>query len=508
MQETNIEIIRPQVGYQMNFASSSADIAIGGAAAGVGKTFSLLLEPIRHKDVDGFGSVIFRRTTPQIRNEGGLWDTSMGLYPSTGAKPRQSTLEWEFSDKNKLKFAHLEYEKNIHDWQGSQIPLIGFDELTHFTKKMFFYLLTRNRSVCGVNPYVRATCNPDPDSWVADFISWWIDQDTGFAIPERDGVLRYLIVDGDNYIWGDTKEEAIEKGWHMLEEVVKRSGIDPNEFVKSVTFISGSIYDNKELLRTNPAYLGNLLAQDKDTQAALLHSNWKHVLSDNDVYDYHAFIGMFNNLFEVNKEGKFITADIAMKGSDKMIVLGWEGDECIDIDIIPKSDGKLVVTTIEDMARRIGAQNKDIAYDNDGVGAFVSGFIEGAYEFNNGSRAFPNPENPLKDNKGNIMPENYPNVKTQCYYRSGDNVKAGKYRISEYVASKMYDDKMTVRQRLIYERKAIKRAKTDMDGKLCIIKKEEMKANLNGESPDLMDAFMMKEIFSLIRRPKITDFGW
>jgi len=146
MAESNEKIIRPQEGYQLDFASSPADICIGGGAAGVGKTFSLLLEPIRHKDVEGFGSVIFRRTNPQIRNEGGLWDTSIQLYSCLDATPRQSSLEWMFG-KSKLKFSNLEYEKNIYDWQGSQIPLIGFDELTHFTKKMFFYLLTRNRTV-------------------------------------------------------------------------------------------------------------------------------------------------------------------------------------------------------------------------------------------------------------------------------------------------------------------------------------------------------------------------
>jgi hypothetical protein len=61
----------------------------------------------------------------------------------------------------------------------------------------------------------------------------------------------------------------------------------------------------------------------------------------------------------------------------------------------------------------------------------------------------------------------------------------------------MYDDKMTVRQRLIYERKAIKRAKADADGKLRIIKKEEMKTKLDGDSPDLMDMFMMHQRFFL-----------
>lgn len=498
MAESEIKYIEPQDGYQLEFAASQADICIGGGAAGVGKTFSLLLEPIRYKDVEGFGSVIFRRTNPQIRNEGGLWDTSMTLYMLAGAIPRQSTLEWNFGP-SKLKFSHIEHEKNIFDWQGSQIPFIGFDELTHFSKKMFFYLLTRNRSVCGVNPYVRATCNPDPDSWVADFISWWIDQETGYAIPERKGILRYLIVDGDNYIWGNTKEEVIKLGWHIIGEVVERSGINPNEFVKSVTFIGGSIYDNKELLKDNPAYLGNLLAQDKATQAALLHSNWKVVLSDNDVYDYYAFLGMFNNVKSVKNGTKYVTADIAMKGSDKLIIMGWDDMELIDLQIIDKSNGKEVITAISGMANRIGAQNRHITFDNDGVGSFVDGFIEGSIEFNNGSKPFTNPIKPMKDTKGNPVPENYFNLKTQCYYRSGDNVAAGNYKISEHVANMMYDDKMTVRQRMLYERKAIKMAKADMDGKKKINGKDEQKANLNGQSPDLMDAFMEREIFNLKR---------
>ncbi len=499
MAEVKEIVIQPQDGYQMDFASSKADIVIGGGAAGVGKTFSLLLEPIRYKDVDGFGSVIFRRTNPQIRNEGGLWDTSIQLYSSLNATPRQSSLEWFFG-KSKLKFSNLEYEKNIYDWQGAQIPLIGFDELTHFTKKMFFYLLTRNRSVCGVNPYVRATCNPDPDSWVAEFIEWWIDQESGYAIQERRGVLRYLMVDGENYIWGDSKQEVIEKGWHLLEDVVNKSGIDPNEFVKSVTFIGGSIYDNKELLKENPAYLGNLLAQDKDTQAALLHSNWKTVISDNDIYDYSATRGIFNNVYDLEDNTPYITADVALKGSDKFIVYGWIGRELVKVKIIDKSDGKEVIDAITDMAKEIKCQNKNITYDADGVGGFIDGFIVGSIPFNNGASPFPNPE--LKHGDKDFgKPENYQNLKTQCYYRSGDKVNKGMYKISEEVANSMYDEKTTFKQRFMFERKAIKRKKADMDGKLQIIGKDEMKTKLNGQSPDVMDAFMMRERFDLDKAP-------
>lgn len=491
--DANIVEVVPQEGYQMKFLSSPSDIVVGGGAAGVGKTYSLLLENLRHKDVEGFGVVCFRRTSPQIKAEGALWDTSMSIYPHADGVARESTLEWDFGT-SKIKFSHLEYEKNIYDWQGSQIPEIQFDELTHFTKKMFFYLLTRNRSVCGVKPYVRATCNPDPESWVAEFIAWWIDQETGFPIPERDGVLRYFVVDGDSYIWGDTKEEVIEKAWFMLEPVVKASGIDPKEFVKSVTFISGSIYDNKALLTVDPAYLGNLLAQDKETQAALLHGNWKVVISENDIYEYHSFKGMFDNVFEVNNEGRYITADIALKGSDKFIVGVWYGFLLRAIAIVDKSNGKDVVDIIVNLAKEHKVQNKHIVYDADGVGGFIDGFIPGAIPFNNNGTAMPNPDAVGKEAS---KPENYEHIKAQCYYRSGQNVADGNYSVHDDVANAMYDDKMTVRQRFMYERKAIKRAAKDLDGKLKIVKKDEMKAKLNGESPDIMDMFMMRERFNL-----------
>jgi hypothetical protein len=490
--------IRPQAGYQEKALCSSADIVIGGAAAGVGKTFTLLLEFLRHIQNPNWGGVIFRRTSPQIRNEGGLWDTSMNIYPLVGAEAKESMLEWQFPKGPRLKFSHLEHEKNVLDWQGSQIPFIGFDELTHFTEKQFFYLLSRNRSTCGVKPYVRATCNPDPESWVAKLIEWWVDSETGFPIPERDGAVRYFIKSGNDYIWGDTEEEVKGKAEHILRPLIEKSGIDASHFIKSLSFVSGSIYDNKALLNINPGYLANLLSQDEQTRMQLLDGNWKVVLSDADIYQYPAFLGMFNNVYEVNKEGRYITADIALKGSNKFIAGYWEGNELADILIMNRSDGKEVVDGIKGLARQYKVQNHNILYDNDGVGGFVDGFIPGAIPFMNGGTPFPDPN--ATSVEGMRKPENYANLKAQCVYRSGDSVNKGEYKVSEKVSNTMYDDKMTVRQRMIWERKAFKRDKTDADGKLCVIKKEDMKVKLGGESPDVMDMFFMKKYFDLAPR--------
>lgn len=197
-----------------------------------------------------------------VRNQGGLWDTSMQIYanPRLGGVPKETTLEWDFPTPSSVKFAHLQYESDVLSWQGAQVPLIIFDELTHFSRSQFFYMLSRNRSTCGIKPYIRATTNPDADSWVREFIDWWIDPDTGLAIPERSGKIRYFIQLNDEIIWGESKAALHEKY--------------PGCLPKSFTFISASIFDNKRLLDADPGYLANLHALPRVERERLLNGNW------------------------------------------------------------------------------------------------------------------------------------------------------------------------------------------------------------------------------------------
>lgn len=267
--------LKPQEGPQRDFLESQANIAIYGGAAGSGKSFALLLEPLYHvQDVANFAAVVFRRTTVQIRMPGGLWDESLTVYGSvTGATPSSHVLEWHFRGGGKVKFAGLEYDQTVLDWHGAQVPLICFDELTTFTQHQFFYLLSRNRSMTGVRPYVRATCNPDADSWVAKFIAWWINQDTGFPIPERAGKLRWFMRVGDNLHWADNPQDLHPSLIGAPEFTPDGDKIDYTP--KSVTFIPAKIYDNKELLKVDPGYLANLMALPTVERERLLGGNWK-----------------------------------------------------------------------------------------------------------------------------------------------------------------------------------------------------------------------------------------
>lgn len=262
--EPKPNMLEPQAGPQTMFMASSADIVIYGGAAGGGKTYALLLEMLRHKDIKNFGAVIFRKNFTQITAEGGLWDSSVKLYTQVpDAEQRKSPkLHWKFKG-GKLTFAHLDREEDLQAWQGTEIAYLGFDELTHFSRHQFLYMLSRNRSTCGVKPYVRATCNPDSDSWVADFVSWWINQDTGYPIRERSGVVRYMCVINDVIYWGDTPED-----------LASNHGINPEE-CKSVTFIASKLEDNKILMKSDPSYLSNLKAMTEVDMERLLYGNWK-----------------------------------------------------------------------------------------------------------------------------------------------------------------------------------------------------------------------------------------
>lgn len=261
-QAQEIAELRPQSRPQELFFLSPADIVIYGGAAGGGKTWSLLVEALRNINNPGFAAVIFRASYPQIIQQGGLWDEAAAIYPFVGGKPYVGNTEFRFPSGAVVTFAHLGSEAEKFNWMGAQIPLLGFDQLEHFSETQFFYMLTRNRSLCGVRPYVRATCNPDAESWIAKFISWWIDQETGYPIRKRAGAIRWFVRVNEELVWADTREE--------LEQ---RYGKE--SYPKSVTFIPANVYDNKILMERDPAYLGNLRLQPLVERERLLKGNWK-----------------------------------------------------------------------------------------------------------------------------------------------------------------------------------------------------------------------------------------
>jgi phage terminase large subunit-like protein len=209
--------------------------------------------------------VVARKEYAQIFDAGGLWDEATNIFGSVGGvSMRGDKPMFKFPSGAKVYFKHSQHEQNVEKyWQGVQAANISLDEVTQFSKKEFLYIMSRNRSMTGIDSYIRATCNPDPRSWVKDFISWWIGDD-GFIIPERSGVIRYFVHRKDKFIWGDTKDELIAK-----------FGEDCNP--KSFTFIRGYIKDNKKLLEKDPNYIASLKNLTESQRRALEEGNWNEV---------------------------------------------------------------------------------------------------------------------------------------------------------------------------------------------------------------------------------------
>lgn len=242
----------------------------------------------------------------------------MALLPLIGAQPKKTPKPcFIFPSGAKVTFDHLERYTDCLSYQGSQIVFIGFDELTHFDEDVFWYMLSRNRSDSGIPGYIRATTNPDPDSWVRTFIDWWIGKD-GLAIPERSGKIRWMIRINGEVVWGDTRKEllqrqfdgdmtAVDKTHATAEElfvpdpkdskiqIIVQPGVEGTLYVttqtkqffqwtgkeyrelmppKSVTFICSTLQDNAILMKNDPSYLANLKALPLVEQERLLGGNW------------------------------------------------------------------------------------------------------------------------------------------------------------------------------------------------------------------------------------------
>jgi hypothetical protein len=486
--DEGFEIISPQPGFQTRVMSCTADIAIIGGSAGAGKSYVLLMEPLRHLGTPDFQCVVFRKQYVQVFNPGGLWDESLKLYMRLGSDERPSIrtgdASFVFRGGMKVKFSHLQTDQHVLNWQGSQIAYIGFDELTHFSNRQFWYMMSRNRSTSGVRPYMRASCNPQGEGWVKDLISWWLYPDdyhieelAGYPIPERAGVLRWFTRLRETVIWGDSPEDVIRQ---LPKDIAKNYDVEND--IKSFTFIPGTLNDNPALMKKDKGYKGNLLALDQYEQEQLLKGRWKRPTDDMyRMFHYSALQDIFTNSFVPGGQ-RYMTADIAMEGADKFVVGIWNGWRLVAVYEYPKTMGDEVLRRIRQLAKDWGVPVSNICFDSDGVGNYLKGFLRTAYDF-----------------RGNAAPivvqgakQDYQNLRAQCYYYAGKIV-------NEYEMFVETTD-TDVHAAIYRELDVIRKTEKSATGKLKIEDKASIKARLGGRSPDYADMIAMRSVFDLVKR--------
>jgi len=236
-------------------------------------------------------------------------------------------------------------------------------------------------------------------------------------------------------------------------------------------FIKATALDNPYL---SEDYLKNLrLTLSPNEVERLLHGKWEVGDNPNALVSYSDIQEMYDHSIPTEKKDttRRISADIAFK-QDACVLIVWEGLNVIDI--IKVDQGANVLDTIKSTANRYNVQTRNIAYDSDGVGNYLSQYLRTA-------RGIINNGTPYKK-------ENYKNLKTQLYYKLGELIREGSIKMITDKFKKEIEDELSIVER---------KERLNLDSKMEINSKAEMKQVL-GHSPDYADAIAYGMVFQYI----------
>ena len=154
-------IFKPNTGPQTQFLAASEREVFYGGARGGGKSYAMLVDPLRYCHRATHRALLIRRTMPELRD---LINHSQRLFSRSfpGAKWREQEKEWRFPSGAKIEFGYAENMTDVLRYQGQSYTWIGIDELPQYpTPDIYNFLRSSLRSVDPEIPvFMRATGNP------------------------------------------------------------------------------------------------------------------------------------------------------------------------------------------------------------------------------------------------------------------------------------------------------------------------------------------------------------
>ena len=233
-------------------------------------------------------------------------------------------------------------------------------------------------------------------------------------------------------------------------------------------FIQSLVGDNTYISKHYEKQLSEL---DELSKQRLLYGNWEYDVNEDNLIDYDAIINLFSQTGI--KGQKYISCDVARFGSDKTVIMLWEGLHIKKIIKLLKSAINDVVEQIKIIQQENQVPLRNIIVDEDGVGGGVKDYLR--------RQGFVNNARPLKN-------ENYQNLKTQCYYKLADLINKAQIGIT--------CNDISQKNNIIEELEQVRMKNADKDTKLQIIPKDTVKAII-GRSPDYSDALAMRMYYEI-----------
>jgi predicted phage terminase large subunit-like protein len=266
----------PNAGPQAEFFNSTCREILYGGSAGGGKTAALTALVLKWSHLKGYEAVVLRRETTQLDD---LTQKSKELFSKVypGLQPVHSpNFEWTFPAGGKAKYRHCQREHDYAKFDGWEINLLCFDELTHFTERQYKAICARVRSSKPELPrLIRATTNPGGDGheWVFKHWGAWLDPSFEAAglEPRFDAAGGKLPPARPGEIfWISNDNSGVESYFREPQPL----DADGNEVALSRTFIPAKPEDNPHLLKNDPAYMAQLSALDPVRREQLKTGNW------------------------------------------------------------------------------------------------------------------------------------------------------------------------------------------------------------------------------------------
>jgi predicted phage terminase large subunit-like protein len=261
----NIPVISLQP-KQLEYVNANQSIVYYGGGAGGGKTFGSLCDNLQFIHDPLYYSVFFRTTSTEI--EKGLWPSAKALYMPyltdiTGKfigkakiNEQQKTITWPSGART--TFAYLATDRDADSYYGVEITRIYYEEMQFRSAYQFEVLKSRNRSMANVPKGIRGTLNPDPQSFIYEWIKPFLDPED-YPIKELSGKTRYfVVVEGNLYTSWD--EQELRDTW----------GKDPETY----TYIPATLDDNKKLDELDPSYRKKLDSMPEAKRKQLLLGCW------------------------------------------------------------------------------------------------------------------------------------------------------------------------------------------------------------------------------------------
>ena len=243
-------IFQANPGPQTDFLSASEQEVLYGGAAGGGKSFAMLADPVRYFNNPLSNKLLVRRSTEELRE---LISVSKQLYPRAipGIKFLERDKTWIAPSGASLWLSYLDRDDDVSRYQGQAFNWIGFDELTQWPSPFAWnYMRSRLRTTrnSGLNLYQRATTNPGGagHSWVKKTFVDPAVNNTAFNATDPET--------GEDIVWpkGHTKQG---------QPLFKRR------------FIPATLFDNPYLAEDG-LYEANLLSLPEHQRKQLLEGNW------------------------------------------------------------------------------------------------------------------------------------------------------------------------------------------------------------------------------------------